>query len=197
MRYTLTALILLNLGLIAFVVARPSHLSTVAGRVLAFVALFLLPGIALSRGFSLHLHESKTTSFCLSCHVMTPYGESLQADDADSLPAQHFQNRRIDADEACYSCHTTYAMFGDLQAKLGGLRHLYVNYLGTIPDELELYRPYNNRECLHCHAGAKSFEENDLHVDEREALTANETSCLDCHDVGHLLGEVRSGGGAS
>jgi nitrate/TMAO reductase-like tetraheme cytochrome c subunit len=187
MALTLALLILLDLTLIAFILARPAHLATAAGRVLAFVALFLLPGVAVSRGLSLHLHESKTTSFCLSCHVMAPYGRSLRVDNADSLPASHFQNRRIHRDEACYTCHTSYAMFGDLRAKLGGLRHLYVNYLGTIPDEIELYRPYNNRECLHCHAGARSFEESELHLDEREALASNETSCLECHDVAHDL----------
>jgi hypothetical protein len=26
-------------------------------------------------------------------------------------------------------------------------------------DAIRLYDPYNNRECLHCHLGARSFEE--------------------------------------
>lgn len=187
MKLTLTVIILLNLWLLGFAFSRPGQLSTVAGRVLAFFALFLLPGVAISRGFSTHLDASKSTSFCLSCHVMAIHGESLHIDDRESLPAHHFQNRQIDRDHACYTCHTNYAMFGGVRAKFGGLRHLYVNYLGTIPDELELFRPYNNRECLHCHEGARSFEEEEAHIDEREALASNETSCLECHDVRHVL----------
>ena len=76
-------------------------------------------------------------------------------------------------------------MFGDIDAKLRGLRHVYVNYLGTVPDKPELYEPFLNRECLHCHAGARSFEESELHMDIREELAADETSCLECHELSH------------
>jgi cytochrome c-type protein NapC len=71
------------------------------------------------------------------------------------LAAAHFQNHRVPADEACYTCHTNYAMFGGMKAKIGGLRHIYVYYLGKPPQpaDIKLYEPYNNRECLHCHAG--------------------------------------------
>ena len=57
-------------------------------------------------------------------------------------------------------------MFGGIKAKLGGLKHIYVYYLGTppSPENIKLYEPYNNRECLHCHAGARSFEEGAVHT---------------------------------
>jgi hypothetical protein len=76
-------------------------------------------------------------------------------------------------------------MFGDLRAKLGGLRHMWVYYTGSIPEQIELYRPFENRECLHCHNGARSFEEEESHVDIRDELASNATSCLDCHDSIH------------
>ena len=46
---------------------------------------------------------------------------------------QHYQNNRIPRDKACFTCHTDYTLFGDAKAKLRGLRHVYVNYLGRSP----------------------------------------------------------------
>src|SRR5262249_55534335 len=144
-----------------------------------------------------HLEQSKRTEFCLSCHVMSDHGRSLYIDDRSFLPASHFQNHRIPADEACYTCHTDYSMYGPISAKLRGLRHVYVQYLGKVPQpsEIKLYRSFNNRECLHCHDGARSFEEGAVHSAAPEimaSIKSNETSCLTSgchdhvHDVGHL-----------
>jgi hypothetical protein len=38
---------------------------------------------------------------------------------------------------------------------------VYVYYFSTppAPGNIKLYQPFNNRECLHCHLGARSFEE--------------------------------------
>ena len=80
-------------------------------------------------GLSEHFERSKQTTFCLSCHIMGPYGRSLYVDDMNHIPAAHFQNHRIPADEACYTCHTDYAMYGTIGVKLHGLRHVYVQYL--------------------------------------------------------------------
>ena len=165
--------------------ARPSLTAARGGKVLAFVVFFLLPSVCLWAGASLHLESSKSTEFCLSCHVMEPYGETLWLDDETALPAGHFQNRRIDRDHACFTCHTQYTLFGDYKAKLAGLQHLYVYYLGEVPEKIELYEPYQNRECLHCHQGARSYEV--MHEDYAAELRSNELSCLECHDVAHPL----------
>jgi hypothetical protein len=92
---------------------------------------------------------------------------------------------RVPRDEACFTCHTNYTLFGDYKAKLRGLRHVYVNYIGTIPKQIKLYEPYNKRECLHCHGGARAFEENEVHQPVRDDLAKNTTSCLECHDKIH------------
>ena len=80
-----------------------------------------------------------------------------------------------------------------LRAKLGGLRHIYIQYFGTPPrpEDIQLYKPYNNRECLHCHAGARSFETNAVHTAIRDQLTSNEMSCISsgCHDTVHNVKE--------
>jgi nitrate/TMAO reductase-like tetraheme cytochrome c subunit len=175
--------------LLAFII-RPGITRDGGGRILGFLALFLLPAFAFVVGFGAHMEQSKRTQFCLSCHVMKPYGQSLRVDDSEYLPASHFQNNRVTRDDACFTCHTTYAMYGDLKAKLGGLRHIAINYFADIPDTIKLYEPYNNRECLHCHNGSRTFEESDAHAETDTtmiAMKANRLSCLTsgCHDVVH------------
>jgi cytochrome c-type protein NapC len=162
------------------------------GRMLAFLALFLLPSAAVWAGISQHMERAKSTEFCLSCHTMEDYGKSLYVDDKSYLPAAHFQNNRIPRDRACYTCHTDYTMFGGLNDKRRGLSHVYVQYFGTIPKsgEIKLYQPFNNRECLHCHAGARSFLETSAHQkspDLIEKATNNQLSCMSsrCHDTIH------------
>jgi cytochrome c-type protein NapC len=188
----LVAVVLAAIALIALVVLRPSLTAVRGGKILAFLAFLVLPLLATAMGLSAHIEHSKSTEFCLSCHVMEPYGKSLYVDDTAWLPAQHFQNNRIPRDHACFTCHTDYTMFGDAKAKLRGLRHVYVYYVGGIPEKIQLYEPYNNRECLHCHAGARSFEESDLHKEMRADLGSNTTSCLECHDATHNVGELET-----
>jgi cytochrome c-type protein NapC len=182
--------LVLDAVMLAALLLRPRLIGGPGGRLVAFLAFFLLPGAALALGTQLHLEQSKSTEFCLSCHEMEPYGQSLLVDSPDHLPAQHFQNKRIDQEHACFTCHTNYTMYGDVQAKINGLKHLWVHYVGTVPEQIELYKPYQNRECLHCHGGARSFEENDFHVDMLEDLRSEEISCLECHDLGHEVGDL-------
>lgn len=178
--------------LIALVALRPSLTEHRGWRLLAFVAFFILPVMASIAGVATHLEHSKSTEFCMSCHEMQPYGQSLLIDDSERLPAAHYQNRRVEREFACYTCHTDYTMFGDINSKLRGLKHVWVHYLGEIPPpgEIALYEPYQNRECLHCHAGARSFTENVMHEDILADLEAGDMSCLDCHTETHDAGNV-------
>mgnify|MGYP006230377951 CR=1 FL=1 len=142
-------------------------------------------------GTASQLEHSKTTDFCVSCHAMEPYGESLAIDSSTHLPATHYQNHRVPRDTACFDCHTSYTMYGDIEAKLKGVKHVWVNYFGTVPDRLSLYAPYQNRDCLHCHQESRSFLENEFHED-LEALASNETSCIACHSDVHAVDELDS-----
>ncbi len=184
-------------GLAVLVAVRADLTKLRNGKILAFIALFVLPALALYGGFSMHMERAQTTEFCLSCHVMADFGRSLYVDDPSYIPAIHFQNNRVPPDRACYTCHTDYAMFGGIRSKLRGVRHLAVQYLGTVPapDRIRLYEPYNNRECLHCHAGARKFEEQAAHVKTPERLaeiTSNVLSCSasKCHDTIHDVGTL-------
>jgi cytochrome c-type protein NapC len=197
---TLSVLVLFGLiGLAAVLLLllafRPSVTRRPEGKILAFMTLVVAPGLALAGGAMSHLDHSKSTEFCLSCHVMEKYGKSLHVDDKEFLAAQHYQNNRVPRDHACFTCHTDYAMFGGVRAKLRGLRHVSVQYFGKPPEKIKLYTPYNNRECLHCHLGSRSFEESSGHRGEDVAmadLKSGKTSCLSagCHDVAHGVDEL-------
>ena len=181
-------LILVTAVLVILLVLKPDITETRGGKILAFVALFLLPLLAGYGGIAAHLEHSKKTEFCLSCHVMERYGKSLLIDDRGHIPAVHFQNNLVPREAACYTCHTDYTLYGGINSKLRGLKHLYVQYLGSAPEQIKLYTPYNNRECLHCHDGARSFEESPTHnldSDAMAAIRSNQLSCTGCHDVAH------------
>ncbi|HTR48602.1 MAG TPA: NapC/NirT family cytochrome c [Verrucomicrobiae bacterium] len=162
------------------------------GKILAFVALCILPTLAMWAGAQAHVERSTTTRFCLSCHVMHDFGHSLYVDDKSYIPAVHFQNNFVPRDHACFTCHTDYTLFGDYRAKWRGVHHVWVQYFGTVPKpaDIKLYTPYNNRECLHCHGGARSYLEASHHTKDPSLLSqaaANKLSCMssDCHDIVH------------
>jgi cytochrome c-type protein NapC len=182
----ITITILIDLFLIVKIRSTREH----GGKILAFVGILLLPAIIGAFSLQTHMEASKKTEFCLSCHVMKDYGKSLYVDDNEYLPAVHFQNHRIPDENACYTCHTEYTMFGDFSSKMRGLEHIYYQYIGTIPDTIKLRVKYNNRECLHCHDGARSFEEHSAHRETplmMDSLKSNAVSCMTsgCHDVIH------------
>ncbi len=190
-------LLLLSIVLIGIIVARPNLTATRGGQIMTFVVFLFLPILCAAMGVSSELERSKTTKFCLSCHIMEPYGQSLRVDDPSYLAGAHFQNHRVPADEACYTCHTNYAMFGSFKAKMAGLRHVYIFYLTKppAPENIKLHEPYNNRECLHCHLGARSFEQGAVHnadPDLLPAVKANKLSCVSsgCHEVVHNVGTL-------
>ena len=137
----------------------------------------------------------KANVVLLSCHIMGQYGKSLYVDDPSYIPASHFQNGRVPHDQACYTCHTDYSMFGGFRAKLGGLHHIYVQYVTGPQQPLKLYHPFNNRECLHCHEGSRSFEQGVMHTAKPQTMAdikSNKLSCMTagCHDTVHNVKEL-------
>jgi cytochrome c-type protein NapC len=186
------ALIAITIVLCLLIALRADLTRSVGGRILAFVALFLMPALVAWGGYSMHMQRAESAQFCLSCHVMSDYGRSLYIDDKSYIPASHFQNNRIPRAQACYTCHTDYTMFGTFHSKWRGLRHIYVQYFGAVPkpEDIKLYQPFNNRECLYCHAGARSFMESGSHrktPDMLSSIISNKLSCMssNCHEFVH------------
>jgi cytochrome c-type protein NapC len=192
----LVYIIVVSIVLIAILVTRPGITATKGGKILAFVAFLIFPLLSGGMGVSQHLEHSKSTKFCTSCHVMEDYGLSLRIDDRSYIPAVHYQNNLVPRENACYTCHTDYAMYGDFRSKIRGLKHVYAQYLSTPAQPIKLYTPYNNRECLHCHLGSRSFEEGATHNMEPETLPkvkANELGCTStgCHEMVHNVSGLK------
>ena len=193
-----TLFVAIALVLAALLAARVELTRARGGKILAFVVLFIAPVLAVALGYSEHMQRAESTQFCLSCHVMHDFGQSLYVDDPSYIPAKHFQNNLVPRDHACYTCHTDYTMFGTVHSKFRGLRHVYVQYLGKIPApaDIKLYTPFNNRECLHCHAGMRAFEEEAKHSktpDMMQQILSNQMSCTTskCHDTVHDVGTLK------
>jgi cytochrome c-type protein NapC len=194
---TLT-LIVVSLALALLVAFRVSITRSREGKILAFVAFLVFPAISVWAGFEEHMDRATSTQFCLSCHVMTDYGKSLHYDDLSYIPAAHYQNNFVPVEHACYTCHTDYAMFGTVRAKLHGLRHIYVQYFGSVPKpaDIRLYSPFPNETCLHCHLGARKFQEVNGHhktADMLAKVKSGQLSCMSsgCHDSVHELSDLK------
>jgi cytochrome c-type protein NapC len=181
--------ITLSIVLAAVFLIRPSVTHAVSWKILAFIGLFLLPAMCIVGGMNTHIQRSEQTRFCISCHVMIPYGQSLYVDDPSHIPAQHFQNHRVPVDTACHSCHADYTIYGPLKDKMQGLTRIYKQYVSTPPDPaaIRIAGGFKNAQCLHCHLGARSFEENPVHAALLDSLKSEQTSCLTsgCHDTAH------------
>ena len=139
---------------------------------------------------SFHMQRSQQTAYCISCHSMESHGQSLYVLNTNYIPAQHFQNHLVPPNQACYTCHTDYTMYGPLKDKLKGLRYLYMEYVSTPPKTIHLDGKYSNLQCLHCHTGMRSFDENPTHTAIMGSLTTNQISCISCHDMIHNASEV-------
>ncbi len=183
----LIAQIVVAIILASIFLVRPSITGSSIGKILAFIGLFFLPALCLVGGMDTQVQRSEQTQFCTSCHAMVPYGRSLYVDDASYIPAAHFQNHRVPANMACYACHADYTIYGPLKDKLRGVTRIYMQYVSKPPNPIRIPGGYNNNQCLHCHLGARSFEENPIHSAVMDSLTSNQMSCVSsgCHDTIH------------
>lgn len=186
----LGALALVAIALIAAVARRPELASSAPGRLVGAFAFLALPGLLLVAGAGRHYEQAKTTRFCVSCHLIGPYEESLRIDHPAFLPAAHYQNRRLPAERACYACHTNYTMFGDFDDKVRGVHHVWHAVFGGASDPVRLYRPFSNRACLECHQGARSYIEHPEHARFLVDLREEARSCLMCHNLVHEVARL-------
>lgn len=196
---TIILLILLAVGVLILMAFSLDRLTeTWRGRLILLVGLLVFPGLVWLGTTVEAVHKSSSTEFCMSCHEMHAFGQTLMIDDTEVVAANHFQGNLVPRDSACYTCHTNYALFGDLRAKMTGLKHMWVHYLGTVPaaEEMETYVDYPNANCLSCHRGARSFEEESKH-DSTDApkgeIVSGEVSCMSsgCHDLVHPVAELK------
>jgi cytochrome c-type protein NapC len=184
--------IALSVVLASVFLIRPSLTKAAGWKIVAFIGLCVLPALCIVGGMDTHVQRSEQTRFCISCHVMIPYGQSLYVDDPAHIPAQHFQNHRVPADMACYACHADYSIYGPLKDKMQGLTRIYLQYVSTPPNPITIPGGFQNAQCLHCHLGARDFEENPVHAAMMDSLKSNQMSCLTsgCHDTAHDIANL-------
>ena len=91
--FLILAVMVITIILAALVVARPALTVARGGKMLAFLAFFIFPVFAGLMGMENHMERSKQTSFCLTCHIMGPYGKSLYVDDSSYIPSSAFSER--------------------------------------------------------------------------------------------------------
>lgn len=172
----------------------PRLVGSRTGLVLLGIALGVMPILLLAMGTTAGMQRSQQRSFCASCHEMEHYEKSLLIDDSSFVPAAHFQQRLVPQDTACYSCHTDYTLYGGVEAKINGMKHVWVHYTSDPPElgSIKLYKKYPNDNCLKCHKGARKFESKSQHTGEDaglDKLYSGEVSCQaqGCHDLNHAI----------
>jgi cytochrome c nitrite reductase small subunit len=176
----LTGVLILGIALLLF------NLIRYRGRILGSVSVALLvagivviPLGSVLLGTLLVFQRAERVDFCLSCHLtMKPYVDDLRNPKSTSLAALHYQNRYIPANQ-CYECHTSYGMFGTVEAKEAGLIDVYKYFTMTFHLPIRMREPYPNTDCLKCHAESVKWAA--FHQDFKEALFAGEMKCMQCH----------------
>jgi cytochrome c nitrite reductase small subunit len=146
---------------------------------LLIVGVGLVPAASSALGTVLVLERSEKVQFCESCHLtMQRYVDDLRDSKSHSLAAVHFQNRYI-PDDQCYECHTSYGIFGTVEAKKEGIIDVYRYYTRTFKVPVKLRHPYPNNDCLKCHAGAVKWLAQ--HGDFKDQIFSGELPCMSCH----------------
>jgi hypothetical protein len=163
------------------------------------VAAVLLPIAAYGLG-TLHMMErSKEVTFCGSCHVMTPILSSLQGNDG-SLAATHYARGLVPHDQACFTCHSGYGIWGGVDAKMAGVMPMVRTVTGRYALPIKLHGAFDIDSCLGCHAHAASFRAVEAHQDPdlQEQLLSRELGCTGtCHPAAHPESALTGGAPAS
>lgn len=166
------------------------HLPTSYG-----AAAVLLPIAAYGLASLYMLDGSKQVAFCGSCHVMTPILESLQGNDG-SLASIHYTRGLVPHDQACFTCHSGYGIWGGLDAKMAGLGHMVRTVTGRYTLPIKLNGPFDIDSCLACHAFTPAFRAVEAHQDRdlQNLLVAREMSCTGtCHPTAHPAAALTGG----
>ena len=161
---------------------------TTAGAIswgLLAAGIALVPLMATGLGTLLVFDRAEKVQFCESCHLtMQKFVDDMKDPKSESLAAVHFKNKYI-SDDQCYVCHTSYGMFGTVEAKMSGMVDVYKYFTRTYPKVIAMREAYPNHDCLKCHAESAKWLKHDEHIAARDDLFADKMKCLDCHGADH------------
>lgn len=128
--------------------------------IIAIVIILIIVNVAA-------LQYTSTNEFCSdACHYMTPSGDSWEE-------SEHYNFTK------CMDCHSEPGMIGYLQAKMNGLKELYVHVTQDVTrEDIEAMEVHvSNESCLQCHGNVMDDPNHQLH----ESM-----DCGDCHlGIGH------------
>ena len=181
------------IGLIGYtLVARRRSLLDIHSKWILFLGVAVLPIPAIFMSTAVGLEHSKLLKFCESCHAMDPFMDDMKNINSKQLAARHYKNRFIQKAH-CYTCHTDYGIFGTMEAKLNGMKHMWGDFTGHWSHPIEISKPYRYQICLNCHAGAVRFERLEEHDGVIEEVLSGEGGCNPCHELAHPSRVGRSG----
>jgi nitrate/TMAO reductase-like tetraheme cytochrome c subunit len=168
---------------------------SVATKLRLLLGLGVLPTVAAGASTVEGMQQTTHREFCGSCHVMGPHFENTKDVSSQSLAARHSRNPFF-GDRSCYVCHADYGMYGYALTKAGGLRHVYLYYLGgyrqmplaQAKKEIHLLKPYDNQNCRQCHTTTlHDWRRVPDHDSLKVELDSNKVSCASagCHGYAH------------
>lgn len=179
--------------LLWYLVARPPLDRTTKIALLFGIGVF--PLATAGSGNYAGFEATKAVRFCGSCHVMTPILEALSSD-KESLASIHYRRGLVPHDEACYTCHSGYGIWGTMDAKMAGVMHMVRTLTGNYKLPIELHGTFDINSCLNCHATSQAFRDVKEHQDPevQKALLSHEMSCTGvCHPEAHPASALTGG----
>ena len=173
------------MALIAWtLVAHRGRLAGFRARLLLFIGVCGVPFPAMLMSTAVGLEQSKAITFCNSCHLMGAFVADMKDPDSRSLSALHFRNRYIQG-EHCYSCHTDYGLFGTLEAKIGGMSHVWSEFAGAGSGRVRPKTNYRFTICLNCHGQSSKFIKQKGHAGVVNRVVSGQSACTECHTRSH------------
>jgi cytochrome c-type protein NapC len=190
---TLVAAVAASVILLRYLVKRP--ILDLGTKLWLLLGLGVLPAISAGASTVSGMEATTHRSFCGSCHVMGGHFADTSNPESQSLAARHSRNPFF-GDRSCYVCHADYGMFGYVLTKAGGLRHVYLYYLGgyrqmsleEAEKQIHLIKPYDNNNCRQCHTGSvHDWKKLPDHRSLEPELASNRISCASagCHGYAH------------
>ena len=153
-------------------------------RLLLFVGICCIPLPAMLMSAAVGLEQSKAVGFCNSCHLMSAFVEDMKDPDSRSLSAVHFRNRYIQ-EAHCYNCHTDYGLFGTLEVKVGGMSHVWSDFVGSTARPVRAKTNYRFTICLNCHGQSSKFVQQKDHAGVVIRTVSGASRCTECHSRSH------------
>lgn len=158
------------------------HLAPAVG----LLGIVVMPASSFTLGNLVLMERAKSVEFCGSCHEMTNVVHSAFAGGPD-LAAAHFR-AAFPRRQGCYTCHSGYGIWGDLDAKISGVFHMWATFTNSARFPLAHDGVFDADGCLKCHEGTGSFRAEPSHFEPetRAAIARGELGCSGaCHPPAH------------